>query len=328
MRKPWDQYFLEIASLVAERATCPRRHVGCVLVREKHLIATGYNGSVQGQPHCTEVGCLVDATGSCRRTIHAEKNALLQAAAQGIAVAGSTAYITDTPCRDCAMALVQAGVIAVQIGRPYRRGGLEVLEVAGIPVTIPPDPPGPDLLGLVGLAGSGKDTLAHLLDTHYGYRPIAMADPLHHLFHTVLPGMKPRKAYQEVGDIVRREQPKAFVDVVARAVAEGGRWVVTDIRQMNEADFILESGGILLGITCPDALRYTRLQARDGGDPPIASTHTTEQLTPLWAHCTLSYANTGTLADMEQWVQELGARWATTCATERNLPHASSLNPS
>lgn len=318
-RKPWDQYFLDIAFLVSERATCPRRHVGCVLVRDKHILATGYNGSVQGQPHCTEAGCLVDATGSCRRTIHAEKNALLQAAAQGMAMVGSTAYITDTPCRDCAMALVQAGVVAVQIGRPYRRGGLEVLEIAGIPVRIPPDPPGPDLLGLVGLAGSGKDTLAHLLDDYYGYRPIAFADPLHHLFRTVLPGTKPRKAYQEVGDIVRRENPMAFVDVVARAIGEGGRWVVTDIRQENEARFILESGGILLGIGCPDSLRYLRLQARDGGDPPIASTHITEQLTPILDRCALKYTNTGTLVDMAQWVQGLGAQWNAEHVSERNV---------
>ena len=84
-------FFLDIATLVSERATCPRRQVGAVLVRDRQILATGYNGSVQGQPHCIDVGCLIDETGSCRRTIHAEKNALLQAAKMGTAISGSVA---------------------------------------------------------------------------------------------------------------------------------------------------------------------------------------------------------------------------------------------
>lgn len=108
-RPSWDDYFIEMARLAAARATCPRRRVGCVLVRDNRLIATGYNGAVRGAPHCDDVGCLM-ADGHCVRTVHAELNALLQCAVTGVSSAGSTLYCTDFPCVACAKALVQAGI--------------------------------------------------------------------------------------------------------------------------------------------------------------------------------------------------------------------------
>jgi dCMP deaminase len=112
-RPSWDDYFLQMAKLAATRATCPRRRVGAVLVRDQRVLATGYNGSIRGGQHCDDVGCLlVEQNGrpSCVRTVHAELNAILQCAINGISSANSTLYCTDFPCSGCAKALVQAGV--------------------------------------------------------------------------------------------------------------------------------------------------------------------------------------------------------------------------
>lgn len=113
MRKLWDEYFMEQSNLVKDRATCTRLHVGCVIIRDNHIIATGYNGSISGHEHCEDVGCLeVEENGkkSCKRTIHAEMNALLQCAKYGVPTNGSTAFVTHYPCPDCMKALNQAGI--------------------------------------------------------------------------------------------------------------------------------------------------------------------------------------------------------------------------
>lgn len=118
MRASWNEYFSEMGLLAATRSTCPRRQVGAVLVRDHRVIATGYNGSPHGQPHCTDVGCLMEG-GHCVRTIHAELNALLQCARYGIATEGVDLYCTDMPCRHCARALVQAGIQRIYYLRAY-----------------------------------------------------------------------------------------------------------------------------------------------------------------------------------------------------------------
>jgi dCMP deaminase len=113
-RPNWDQYFLKLAMLASERSTCPRMHCGCVLVRDRFVLATGYNGSLPGQPHCKDVGCLV-VENHCVRTNHAEINALVQAARHGINITGSTAYITNMSCTTCAKALIAAGIKRVVV---------------------------------------------------------------------------------------------------------------------------------------------------------------------------------------------------------------------
>lgn len=113
-RPSWDEYFLKLAMLASERSTCPRMHCGCVLVKDKFVLATGYNGSVAGQPHCDDVGCLV-VENHCVRTNHAEINALVQAATHGVTVKGSTAYITNMSCTTCAKALIAAGIVRVVV---------------------------------------------------------------------------------------------------------------------------------------------------------------------------------------------------------------------
>ncbi len=117
-RPAWDQYFLKLAMLASERATCPRMHCGCVLVRAKNVIATGYNGSIPGDDHCEDVGCMV-VDNHCVRTVHAEMNALIQAARRGHAVDGATCYVTNMPCTTCAKALITAGIRRVVVFSDY-----------------------------------------------------------------------------------------------------------------------------------------------------------------------------------------------------------------
>lgn len=118
-RASWDEYFMNIAREVATRATCDRKHVGAVLVRDRSILATGYNGSIRGLPHCDEVGHLMEE-GHCVRTVHAEANAVAQAARQGVRVDEATAYVTASPCWGCFRLLANAGVRRIVFGEFYR----------------------------------------------------------------------------------------------------------------------------------------------------------------------------------------------------------------
>lgn len=136
-RPLWDEYFLKLAMLASERSTCPRMHCGCVLVKDRFVLATGYNGSIPGQPHCDEVGCLL-VDNHCQRTNHAEINALIQAAVHGINVKGATAYITNMSCTTCSKALIGAGISRVVVftefhdtlaTKFYTESGVEIVKL-------------------------------------------------------------------------------------------------------------------------------------------------------------------------------------------------------
>ena len=118
-RPDWDTYFLGFASAAAERSTCDRKHVGAVIVVERQVVATGYNGAVRGVAHCDEVGHDI-VGGHCVRTIHAELNAVAQAARRGAAIAGGYIYTTASPCWDCFRVLVNAGIQTFVYGEAYR----------------------------------------------------------------------------------------------------------------------------------------------------------------------------------------------------------------
>ena len=119
MKRPnWDEYFLKLAMLASERATCPRMHCGCVLVKNKNVISTGYNGSIPGDEHCEDAGCIL-VDNHCVRTVHAEMNALVQAARRGHAVDGASAYVTNMPCTTCSKSLITAGIKRVIIFSDY-----------------------------------------------------------------------------------------------------------------------------------------------------------------------------------------------------------------
>jgi dCMP deaminase len=120
-RDSWDAYFMKIAHDVAGRATCLRGQVGAVAVISKCIVATGYNGSIAGTEHCVDegVGCLMEA-GHCVRCLHAENNAIIQAAARGVRVEGATFYITHSPCWPCFMMLANVGAMRIVYGRAYR----------------------------------------------------------------------------------------------------------------------------------------------------------------------------------------------------------------
>ncbi len=119
MRPSWDEYFIKIAIAVAERSTCNRAHVGAVLVKDKRILTTGFNGSPSGLPHCDEVGHLL-IEDHCVRTIHAETNAIIQAALHGVSTKDATCYVTHFPCINCAKTLINAGVTRVVYLNNYR----------------------------------------------------------------------------------------------------------------------------------------------------------------------------------------------------------------
>src|SRR5262245_49201099 len=128
----WDQYFMQICAVVARRSTCLRAAVGAVIVRDRIILATGYNGSPSGMPHCTEVGCLItvstapdgEVEENCFRTIHAEINAIAQAAKTGVSIQGSDIYITHSPCFHCLKVLINTGIRRVCYANPSNLEGV------------------------------------------------------------------------------------------------------------------------------------------------------------------------------------------------------------
>ena len=134
-RPSWDDYFMAVARIVAARSTCDRLSAGAVLVKDKRIVSTGYNGSPPGLPHCDEAEHLLE-DGHCVRTIHAEHNALLQAAVTGgTSTKGSTLYTLYSPCIHCAKYVVAAGVKRVVIGKVYRNNEVsDYLNKAGLEV--------------------------------------------------------------------------------------------------------------------------------------------------------------------------------------------------
>jgi len=127
-RPSWDQYFLTITRQVAERSTCKRAKVGAVIVRDKNILATGYNGAPAGLAHCTEVGCLIyesktpsgEIEENCYRTIHAEINAIAQAAKNGVGIRDAAIYVTHTPCIHCMKVLINTGITQIFYERDYK----------------------------------------------------------------------------------------------------------------------------------------------------------------------------------------------------------------
>ena len=118
-RASWDEYFMNIANEVATRSTCDRKHVGAVVVRDKSILATGYNGSVRGLGHCDDEGHLME-DGHCVRTVHAEANAIVQAARNGMRIEGAGIYVTASPCWGCFRLIANAGIVRIVFGEFYR----------------------------------------------------------------------------------------------------------------------------------------------------------------------------------------------------------------
>lgn len=134
-RPSWNEYFMNIAHEVAKRSTCERAQVGAVIVRNKRILTTGYNGSPRGLPHCNEAGCLMD-NGHCVRTLHAEQNAIIQAALHGVITEAATIYVTHQPCFICAKTIINAGIAEIVYDKEYRDDrSLDFLQQAGVKIT-------------------------------------------------------------------------------------------------------------------------------------------------------------------------------------------------
>lgn len=142
MRPDWDQYFMEITQVVAKRSTCLRRQVGAVIVKDKHILSSGYNGAPSGLLHCSETGCIREQMNVPKgerhelcRGIHAEQNAIIQAAVHGIQIKGATLYTTTFPCVLCAKMLVNAGIVKILYQGTYPdQLSLDILKEANIVV--------------------------------------------------------------------------------------------------------------------------------------------------------------------------------------------------
>ena len=140
-RPSWDEYFMKITCLVSERSTCLRRKVGAIIVKDKRIISTGYNGAAKGLAHCLDVGCLRERMGvpsgerhELCRGAHAEQNAIIQAASGGVSMEGATMYCTTAPCSTCSKMIVNAGIERLVLGGEY------------------PDKLGEDIIGEAGIA--------------------------------------------------------------------------------------------------------------------------------------------------------------------------------
>jgi dCMP deaminase len=128
VRVGWHSYFMSIARQAATRSTCDRKHVGAVIVRDKTILSTGYNGSIRGMPHCDDVDHVME-NGHCVATVHAEANAIIQAAKNGVRIDGAELYTTASPCWDCFKLIANAGIGRVYYGEFYR--SQRSVEVAG-----------------------------------------------------------------------------------------------------------------------------------------------------------------------------------------------------
>ncbi len=146
-RPSWEEYFMSIARQVSTRSTCLRRQVGCIIVLEKRIVSTGYNGAPSGLPHCAEVGCVRETRGVASgerhelcRGLHAEQNAIIQAAMHGTAVRGGSMFCTHKPCILCTKMLINAGVLRVYYAQGYEdemadamacEAGLQLFQLGG-----------------------------------------------------------------------------------------------------------------------------------------------------------------------------------------------------
>ena len=131
-RVDWHTYFMNIARQAATRSTCDRKHVGCVIVRDKSILSTGYNGSIRGMPHCDDVDHLME-NGHCVATVHAEANAIIQAAKNGLRIDASQLYTTASPCWGCFKLIANAGIRTIYFGEFYRdTRSIEVAAQLGI----------------------------------------------------------------------------------------------------------------------------------------------------------------------------------------------------
>ena len=144
VRPTWDEYFMEVSRTIAKRATCDRGRSGCVIARDNQILVTGYVGSPAGLPHCDEEGHLFkkvihedgSVTNHCVRTVHAEQNAICQAAKRGISIDGATVYCKMTPCRTCAMLIINCGIKRVVCEKHYHdeEDSMEMFKKVGIKI--------------------------------------------------------------------------------------------------------------------------------------------------------------------------------------------------
>jgi dCMP deaminase len=274
VRPSWDEYFMNLAEMVGTRATCTRHKLGAVLVRDRRILATGYNGAPKGLRHCLDIGCLRDKlkipSGTRQeicRAVHAEQNAVIQAAVHGVSTAGSDIYITHSPCSVCAKILINAGIkrIFYKTGYPDEFSK-ELLAEAGIELVSGEVLWRPKMIiGLVGQLCSGKGTVGEILEGK-GFARFTFSDRIREECRERGILEPTRTDLQNVGDELRLKFGGGVLAERLMKVAEKGKCelvVVDGIRNPGEVAFLRKYNYFYLwGVKARRKLRYERMRAR------------------------------------------------------------------
>ncbi len=296
-RPSFDEYFMKIAKLVSTRSTCTRRQVGAVLVRDKRIIATGYNGNPRGLPHCTEIGCLRDKLGVPSGTrselctgVHAEQNAIIQCALHGVSTEGATIYVTDSPCILCGKMIINAGIRRVVYGGEYPdEESLKMMKQAGVKVEKYVDGKiieyaGPaksawfeikelkKVIGLTGFNGSGKTTVAKIIQEKKKAKYFSLSDEIRE--ECKKEGIEiNRENLIRVGNELRKEYgggilAKRTVEKIWKSATS--EIVVDSIRTPIEVEILKGELGekfVLIAVEAEQKARYERekKRGREGG---------------------------------------------------------------
>jgi len=275
-RPSWDDYFMELAKLVATRSTCLRHAVGAVLVNNKRILATGYNGSPRGLVHCLEIGCLRDklkipsgTRAEICRAIHAEQNAVIQCAIYGVHSEGSTIYTTHEPCSVCSKLLISAGVKRIVFSVPYPdEFAQKLLKEAKIKVERWQEKNKKIIIGLTGPMGSGHGMIAEYLKKK-GFFYSSTSDRVREECRRK--GIEvTRNNLQDVADGLRRRfGPEILSKRTWKIVVKHPLAIIDGIRGIAEVEFFKSKPNFyLLGITAPRKIRFQRVVARHRESDP------------------------------------------------------------
>lgn len=273
-RPSWEEYFMNLAEIVGSRSTCTRHKLGAVLVRDKRILATGYNGAPKGMRHCLDIGCLRDKlkipSGTRHeicRAVHAEQNSVIQAAVHGVSTEGSDIYITHSPCSVCAKILINAGVKRIYYKTGYPdEFSKELLSEAGVELVGVENEWKPKIIiGLVGQLCAGKGVVGEVLEKE-GFSRFTFSDRIREECRDRGILEPTRVDLQNVGDELRLKFGGGVLAERLMKVAEKGRvekLVVDGIRNPGEVAFLRKfSNFYLWGVKARRKLRFERMVSR------------------------------------------------------------------
>jgi|GEM_PF-50531 len=274
VRPSWDEYFMNLAEIIGTRSTCTRHKLGAVLVRNRRILATGYNGAPRGMKHCLDIGCLRDKlkipSGTRHeicRAVHAEQNTVIQAAVHGVSTEGSDIYITHSPCSLCAKILINAGIkrIFYKMGYPDEFSK-ELLREAGVELVGGEEEWKPKvIIGLVGQLCSGKGTVSECLEKK-GFVRFTLSDEIREECRKREIWEPTRTDLQNIGDELRLKFGSGVLAEKVMVVAKKNKCekvVIDGVRNPGEIAYLRKWEGFSLwGVKARKKLRYERMRMR------------------------------------------------------------------